>query len=111
MSNYIKAYPYEIFVRVAFTCPRGDEHGASAHFMQQLLDAEAAQSPEMEKYLQEMKTYMDAALEQFHQQLLSTDEKIDLMAMKHKVHVAKTGNELCAIVQEALQVTAKLMRG
>lgn len=110
VNNYIKGYPYEIFIRVAFTCQRGDEHGASAHFMQQLLDAETQRTPEAPQLLEQLRGNIQAALEEFLKQDLSDDEKLDLMAMKHKVDVAKTGNELCDVVGEALLITGKLLR-
>ena len=110
MNNYIKGYPYEIFIRVAFTCQRGDEHGASAHFMQELLDAETQQLPKAPQLMEQLRANIQAALEEFLQQDLSDDEKLDLMAMKHKVSVAKTGAELCQVVGDALLITGKLLR-
>ena len=110
MKNFPKALPYEIFIRIAFNCEKGTEHGASAHYMKNLLDAEDAKDAEAPQLLAQLKSNIEAALEEFTKQELTVDEKLELMAMKHKVQTATTGNELCSLVDESLKVTGKLLR-
>lgn len=109
-TTYTESFGYEILIRRAFNCGRG-EHGADSALMKNLLEAENGKRhsflPSREKQLLTVKKNLLKAIDKFLTNRKIIESRGILSGIRNQIESAGSGAELLTHIEKVLTITPK----
>ncbi len=108
-ETYMHGNRYEYFIRRAFNCDRGS-HGAETSLFKFLLEYELGRDSLGQPYskqLEQVKNYLEKAVDKFLQRKPTPTEKSELENLKLKINEADSSMELVDLLKKGMDITIR----
>ncbi len=111
-NAYVQGSSYEVFICRAHKKERHQAKGADGSYMKNLIDTESGQDlrrlvGSYEKQLEQIKKYMDKALDKYLKLKLTADERATIGRLKMSLVHAGDSQSLMAIVEAGIDATQR----
>lgn len=108
-KNYVLGTTYELFIRSAFGCKRG-EHGAEVAYFQNLLETEEGKNYvriPYPKQLSTIKGYLEKAFQRISKLELPEEEREEIILIQKQIFETSSARQIAAYLERALKIISK----